>query len=188
MKEKHDKTEESGSDDVVFESEEDSTPADQIKKLRERLKIALAEKEEYLAGWQRAKADLVNYKRETLRESDIRAQCAVEDTMEALLPVLDSFVLAQSHKETWEKVDQNWRQGIEYIHAELLRTLSDRGLALIDPPVGSPFNIAMHAGVENVHTDDVEKDGMIAEVVQKGYLLSDKVLRPARVKVFQYRE
>ena len=66
MKDEHKKTEDE-QDDIVFESEENSAPLDQIKKLREKLKVALAEKDEYLAGWQRARADLVNYKKEADR-------------------------------------------------------------------------------------------------------------------------
>ncbi len=184
MKDTHKKTEDGDIEDVVFEPEENSAPADQLKKLRERLKTALAEKEEYLAGWQRAKADLVNMKREADTERKMRAKFAEEDVIESLLPVLDSFNLARGNKEAWEKVDENWRQGIEYIHSQLLRTLSERGLTEINPQIGSTFDIMKHAGVENIVTDDAEKDGMIAEVVQKGYELSGKVIRPARVKIF----
>lgn len=184
-KDENKKTEEQ-IDDVVFESEEDTVSTEQIKKLREKLKMTLAEKEEYLAGWQRAKADLINYKKETEREKEIRAKYAAEDIIESLLPVLDSFNLARGNKEAWEKVDQNWRQGIEYIHTEMLRTLSLWGLSEIDPPIGTSFDLAVHAGVENIETNDKEKDGTIAEVVQKGYAISDKILRPARVKIFYY--
>ena len=142
--------------------------------MRERLKQALSEKDEYLAGWQRAKADLVNYKKEADREREMRAKFAAEDIIESLMPILDSFNLARANKETWERVDRNWRQGIEYIHAQLLRTLFERGFAEIDPPLGSIFDIGEHASVENVATDDTNKDGTIAEVVQKGYALSGK--------------
>ena len=171
MKEEIKKNKDEGEDDVIFESEENSAPADQLKKMRERLKQALSEKDEYLAGWQRAKADLVNYKKEADREREMRAKFAAEDIIESLMPILDSFNLARANKETWERVDRNWRQGIEYIHAQLLRTLFERGFAEIDPPLGSIFDIGEHASVENVATDDTNKDGTIAEVVQKGYAL-----------------
>jgi len=184
MKDESKKKEDEIIDDITLESEENFAQVDQIKNLREKLKKALAEKDEYLAGWQRARADLVNYKKETERDREVRAKFASEDILESLLPVLDSFSLARGNKEAWEKVDQNWRQGIEYIHTQLSRTLSEHGLMEIDPPVGSIFDIAKHAGVENIQTDDAKKDGMIAEVVQKGYELSGRVMRPARVKIF----
>jgi len=183
MKDKHKKTEDE-IEDVVFESEENSAPTDQIKKLREKLKKALEERDEYLAGWQRAKADIINTKKVAEQEREMRAKYAAESVIEGLLPVLDSFHLARANKEVWEKVDQNWRQGIEYIHAQLLQTLSDHGLSVIDPEVGAVCDLSKHTSIENVDTDDTNMDGRVAGVVQQGYELSGKVMRPARVKVF----
>lgn len=187
MKDEHIKKEEQDADDIVFESEENSVPTVEIKKLREKLKKALAEKDEYLAGWQRAKADLVNFKRESDKEREIRARYATEDLLNALIPVLDSFSLARANKETWERVDQNWRQGIEYIHAQLSTALEENGLSEIASDIGSKLDTAKHAAMENVATEDPALEGCIAEVIQKGYELSGKVIRPARVKVCQYR-
>lgn len=186
MKEETKKNNNEGEDDVVFELEENSAPADQIKKLREKLKKALAEKDEYLAGWQRAKADLVNFKRESDKERETRARYATEDLLHSLIPVLDSFSLARANKETWERVDQNWRQGIEYIHAQLGTALEESGLSEIAPDIGLKLDTTKHAAMENVTTEDPDLEGCIAEVIQKGYELSGKVIRPARVKVYQY--
>lgn len=174
-------------DDIVFESEENSAPADQLKKLQERLKVALAQKDEYLAGWQRAKADLINFKRESDKERETRAKYATEDLLDSLIPVLDSFSLARANKEVWEKVDQNWRQGIEYIHAQLSAVVEENGLLEIAPDMYSKFDTAKHAAMENVATLDQSQDGCIAEVIQKGYELFGKVIRPARVKVYHYQ-
>ncbi len=175
------------SDDVSF-VEEDGEGAElssvvKIKKLRDELKTANKERLEYLTGWQRAQADYVNLKKES-SESLIRGkEIGREQLLDSLLPALDSFDMAIGNKESWEKVDANWRNGIEYIYSRLLTALTENNVTVIDT-VGAPFDPNFHEAIENISTDDATLDHTIESIIQKGYKMGDRILRPARVKVY----
>lgn len=172
-------------DDIVIENTDESVYADTIKKLRKKLKKCMEEKREYLDGWQRSKADFMNAKKkeEKLREELI--SFAKESLMLDLLSSIDNFDMAYADKNAWESVDKNWRIGIEYIHSQLLKTLGKHGLEQFDP-IGEQFDPARHDSVELVVTDKKDDDHKVLEVMQKGYVLNGKVIRPAKVKVGKY--
>jgi len=171
--------------DVVFEDTEQAE--EKIKKVKEKLNKCLKENKENLLGWQRARADFVNAKKESddrIKESFTYAK---SEFISELLPVVDSFEMAFSNKEAWGKVDKNWRIGVEYIHSQLITTLENNGLKQINPKRAC-FDPRFHASVENIITNDKKEDGIILEVVQKGYELNGNILRPAQVKVGQFKE
>ncbi len=174
------------SDDIVFE-EEGEYSADTIKKLREKLKKCTAENKEYLDGWQRAKADFTNLKKDTEKQKQNFVKFAKEDLLSEILPVLDSFEMAFANKEAWEKVDKSWRSGVEYIHGQLKTVFENNGIVEISP-LGDTFDPNKHNSIELVDTDDEQKDDTVVEVVQKGYMLNEKVMRPARVKVARFKK
>jgi molecular chaperone GrpE len=186
-------------DDVTFvDSTEDGDALptkDVIKKLREDLKKARAEKEEYLTGWQRAKADYVNLQKELDLARVSSTTLAKEKMLKNLLPALDSFDMAMANKEAWEAVDKNWRMGIEYILQQLTTGLGEAGVTKIDQ-VGVPFDPNLHQSIETIPTDDESKDHTIEKVLQTGYKIGDgtassphgRVVRPARVNVFEYKQ
>ena len=103
------------------------------------------------------------------------------------MPALDSFHTAFGNKEAREKVDLNWRMGVQYIYSQLLFAMEKSGVTLIEPKIGEPFNAEMHEGVATVTTQKESENHTVAEVVQKGYALSGKVLQPAKVKLAEYR-
>jgi len=179
-------------DDIEMVPDEESdggNPAASLKKLREKLKACQKEKDEYLAGWQRAKADLINYKREVETNKGELAKFANENLMRDLLSVLDSFDMAFMNKETWESVPEGWRKGVEYIHTQFLTVLRENNLEQINP-FGEAFDPARHEPVETVLTDEKSKDHTVVEVLQRGYVFHGKVIRPARVHIaeFQHKE
>ncbi len=180
--------ERSGPDDVVLEALDESgehpaSTRDVAKKLRERIEMLTKEKQEYLEGWQRLKADFANYKRREEEAKGDFVKFAKEELVAELVPVLESFQLAFRNKEAWEKVDKNWRTGVEYIHNQLMGTLSEHGLS-VDDPRGDIFDPNKHTSVGTVETKDQRLLHHIAEVVQVGYLLNSKVIRTPRVKVY----
>ena len=182
-------TEETVLDDVVFEDtaegEGEVFSKDKIKKLREDLKAAQKEKTDYLTNWQKERADFINYKK---AEDDRKKQTldfAREQFVEELLPVLDGYDMAFSNKEAWEKVEKNWRMGVEYIHQQLIRVLFDNGVTEIAPREGDVSDPALHDMIETVATEDPAKDHTVAQVMQKGYKMKDRVMRPARVKIWE---
>src|SRR5581483_10539477 len=103
----NDQNEKTESEDVVME--EELEPQDQLKKLREKLKKCVEEKQEYLDGWQRERAQLANLRKQEEKERKEFIKFANENLLSDLLPVLDSFHMAFANKEAWEKVDKNWR-------------------------------------------------------------------------------
>ena len=172
-------------DDIKIEEEE--SQGDTIKKLREKIKSCQTERGEYLDGWQRSKADFINAKKSFEEERKKYVSFATGNLLEDILPVVDSFDMAFANKKSWESVDKNWRMGVEYIYSQLLTVLEGNGLKQINP-LGKPFDPREHTTVDTVSTDKKEDDDCVVEVVQKGYFLHDKVLRPAKVKVFSYKE
>jgi len=176
-------------DDVVFEDtaegEGEALSKDKIKKLREDLKAAQQEKQDYLTNWQKERADFINYKKgEDDRRKDT-LNYAREGFVEELLPVLDAYDMMSANKEQWEKVEKNWRVGVEYIHNQLLKVLADNGVSEIAPQEGDAPDSRMHEVMDMVPTDDTAKDQTISQIMQKGYKNGDRIIRPARVKVWE---
>ncbi len=175
-------------EDVTFvDSTEDGDAIptkDILKKLREDLKKMRAEKEEYLVGWQRAKADYVNLQKELDQVRLSSWVLAREKMTKNLLPALDSFDMAFANKEAWEKVDANWRTGIEYIFSQFMAGLSDSGIEKINA-VGVPFDPNIHQSIESISTDDQSKDHIVEKILQTGYKIGDRIIRPARVNIYE---
>ena len=172
------------SDDLQFESEEDlESPALAMKKLREKLKACEKEKKEYLDGWQRMRADFANVRKDEETRRGEMIKFAAEGLVDDLIPVLDSFAMAFGNKEAWEKVDANWRKGVEYIYAQMYSVLESRGLSEIGK-VGEGVGHRIHVAVEEIPAPSEKEVDTVSEVVQKGYRLHNKVIRPAKVKAF----
>ena len=177
--------------DVEFvESTEDGEALpdkDTVKKLREELKTCRKEKEEYLTGWQRAKADYINLQKE-LESTKINASILTKEKMvEKLLPALDSFEMAFANKEHWEKLDKEWQNGMTSIHKQLLSGLSNSGIDQIDGN-GSIFDPSVHQSISVVKTDFEEQDHTVEKVLQVGYKIGDRVIRPAKVTIYEYKK
>lgn len=183
MKDTREQSDEFLDDSVVAEE----NAAETIKKLREKLKKCEAEKMEYLTGWQRAKADLINARKRDEAERTEFSKYANERLIEELLPTLESFDLAMSNKVAWEKVDKNWRMGVEYIYSQLKKALADAGLDEIDP-TGKPFDDARDEAAEYVPVDKESDHHKVISVVQKGYKLNGKDLRPPKVRVGEFKK
>lgn len=179
-------TEEAVDDVVEFvfndDGEEDIKAT--LKKFRKDLKDVKKEKEEYLSQLQRERADFINYKRDEETRVKDKLAYSRERLIMDFLPVLDSYDMAFANKEAWEKVDKNWRMGVEYIHQQLLKVLADYQVYPIDTKIGDAFDPNIHQSIENVATDDKEKDHTIAQITQSGYKLADRIIRPARVNVW----
>ncbi len=182
---------ESDFEDVTFvDSTEDgdALPAkDIVKKLHDDIKKARADKEEYLTGWQRAKADYVNLQKEADMKFARGKELGVEKITDSLLPALDAFDMAMSNKSAWEAVDKNWRQGIEYIRSKFLQALADNNITPI-AEVGAKFDPMLHESIESITTEDESKDHTIESIIQSGYKIGERVIRPARVNIYEYKK
>jgi len=157
-----------------------------LKKLRADLKVVRKEKEEYLTGWQKERADFANYKKQ---EEDRRANYSEslrEHILTRFLSILDSFNIAFSNKEVWEKVDLNWRIGIQHIYSQLIGVFEEYGVKEIGKE-GEDFDPSQHESIETIETDKKEDNHKIAKIIQKGYKLGDRVIRPTRVNLYEYK-
>lgn len=156
-----------------------------IKKLREDLKACKKEKEEYLTGWQKERADFANYKKEEEMRRASFSESVRERILTRFLSVMDSFQMAFANKDAWNKVDENWRKGVEYIHSQMNSVFEEYGVKEFGED-GDAFDPNLHHSVDSMKTDKKDLDHKIAQVIQKGYKLGERVLRPARVNVFEY--
>lgn len=168
--------------------DEESAPQEALKKIREKLKLCEKDKQEYLLGWQRMRADFVNAKRQAETEKAAFVSFAEIDLINDLLPVLSSFDAATQNKENWQKAPYEWRSGIESIHGLLLSTLKNRGLEIDDPKIGSNFDPSLHEAIEKVLVDEADKDNKILKVIERGFTLQGKVIKPPRVSVGEFKD
>lgn len=180
---KKSKSVDNSSDEFVSEEE---NGAETIKKLREKLAIALKEKQEYLDKWQRDAAEFKNIRKRDQEDNDRFRKYAVEGILSEILPVLESFNMAFSNKEAWEKVDKNWRVGVEYIANQLKGTLEANGLKELNP-VGEVFNPSLHEAVEFKEVNSASDNQKITSVIQKGYAFHDRVMKAPKVVVGEFK-
>lgn len=155
-------------DDSVVEEE---YSGDKVKKLKEKLKIAEDKAKEYLDGWQRAQADFVNIRKRDEEAKVEFLKFAKGDLIEQLMPVLDSLELAGGHSEP--------------IRKQFLQILKANGLEELNP-IGQEFNPREHEAIGSIKTEKQNEDHKILEVLQKGYILQGKIIRPAKVKIGEF--
>lgn len=188
---KKEENEDTNFEDVTFvESTEDGEELptkDVTKKLREDLKTCRKEKEEYLTGWQRAKADYINLQKELDFARVNISILAKEKMAEKLLPALDSFDMALGNKEHFESLDKEWRTGIVSIHSQLIKGLEDSGIEKIDES-GITFDPNIHQSINAIETTEESKDHTVEKVLQIGYKIGDRVIRPAKVTICEYKK
>ena len=135
------------------------------------------ERDEYLDGWQRARADLANYKKDEAKRFDEVMKFANGAIIRELVTVLDNFDLAIASLEKQGVIDK----GIHLIKSQLEDILKQYGLEKLTVEVGQPFDPALHEAIASVASD--ASTGTILEEIERGYYLQGKLIRPARVRV-----
>lgn len=137
------------------------------------------ERNEYLDGWQRARAELVNYKKDEAKRMDDLMKFSNSSLMRELIMVIDNFELAIMAMEKQGAVEK----GIYLIKAQLEDILKQYGLEKMAVTVGEQFDPAKHEAVTSVESELAS--GSIVEEIERGYYLHGKLIRPSRVKVAQ---
>jgi len=149
-----------------------------LKKLQEELAKVKKERQEYLDGWQRCKADAVNTRKETEARAARSAEMLREALVHDIIPALDSFDMAAG-SEAWAEVSDGWRSGMEHVRNQLLDALKSHGILRFGK-VGDIFDPALHEAVEE--RDDIAGEpGAVARILRYGYRAGDRVLRPAQI-------
>ena len=150
-------------DEFVAEEESNGGPA-ALKSLREKLKKAVEEKQEYLEGWQRARADLVNYKKEAAAGHGESQERIKADLVEELLPALDALELALRHHDD---------PTLKMLEKQFLDSLKKFGVERFGV-VGEEFDPHKH---EALSTGGEQ----VASVERSGYKIGEKIIRPAHI-------
>lgn len=166
-------------------SEEKKPTLEEIqKKIEECEKL----KHEYLAGWQRERADFLNYKKEEMGRVGEILKYADVGLISKFLPILDNFDITEKKLPENLKADENIR-GILQIKEQVLDFLKNLGIEPINC-LGKKFDPNFHEVVEDVPVESLAKagvkdkeSGIIIEEVQRGYKFQGKILRPAKVRV-----
>jgi len=151
--------------------------AEQFGELEARAAEAEAKRDEYLADLQRLAADFDNYRKRALRDQESLVARAHERLVKELLPVLDNLERALEAAAAHEEA--KLEEGVRLVHRELEAALSREGLAVIE--TNGRFDPHVHEALLSQPSE--QEEGSVLQVLQKGYRLGDRVLRPARVVI-----
>lgn len=146
--------------------------------------VKILEKEDYLDGWKRCQADFENYKKEQTEKYKDLVRYAAENIVLQVLPVLDNFHASTGHIPE-DRKESPWVQGIMYIQKQLEGVLADNGIQEIGAKPGDGFDPRFHEAVREgeIEAEEKKQENKIKKVIQKGYKIGDKIIRPAKVVV-----
>jgi len=181
--EKQDQEEKAQIVEEELEDQEEETAAeegDKFEKLQEQLEQAEAQAAEYLDGWQRTQAEFSNYKKRQEAERGRMTTLANMAMLSKLLPIVDDFERALATLPS-DLSQLTWCEGVLLIKAKLDSILQSEGVEVIDTE-GQTFDPRYHEAVTHEEVEGYE-EGDIIDEVQKGYMLGERVLRPALVRV-----
>jgi molecular chaperone GrpE len=162
-------------------TEEEEEEIDELTALRQQLEAAQTQADDYLDDLRRERAAFQNFKKRQAVERDDLRQMAVAGTLVQVLPILDDLERALDAVPE-DQSDQPWIEGITLIQRKLQTVLETVNVALVEAEPGQPFDPFVHEAVTHEEQEDYQAGEIIA-VVQKGYKLGQRVLRPAMVRV-----
>jgi molecular chaperone GrpE len=159
---------------------EDAPEEDIESILRQQLEESQAQADEYLDGWQRARAEFANARKRLEKQRSESYQFAAQDFSRRLLPVIDDFVRAVDSVPE-EIAQDEWFEGISLVRKKLDSVLEDMNVEVIEAQ-GQPFDPNFHEALSLIEADGFES-GTVVEELQTGYRLGDLVIRPTLVNV-----
>lgn len=154
--------------------------SEEIDNLKNGLEKCEKEKQEYLAGWQRTQADFLNYKKDEIQRIKEILNYGRQEWILNILPILDNFYLVEKNLSEDLK-DNEYIKGIFQIKKQFEEFLKNQGIEEIKIKIGDNFDPNLHEIVEQIDTK--EKKDKIIEIIEKGYKMQDKVIKPVKVKV-----
>ena len=180
MTDSSDEMNERDESEFVDEEEAEGGPA-ALAKIRAKLKKAVEEKQEYLEGWQRARADFANFKREEALMHHDREARITSDIIESLIPALDTLELALKHEKGGQE------KGLEMVYKQFVSSLKQIGVEKYGTP-GDIFSPHTYEALREVATGDETQDHTVESVERSGYAVGERVIRPAQVSVYVHKE
>src|SRR5271157_2135811 len=157
-----------------------TVPMQEYLALKEEFEKVQKQSKEYFDGWQRERADFSNYKKRIDREQSQLSQTLTGNILKKYLVILDDLDRALRTRPT-EGEGAIWADGIELIYRKLQKILESEGVTRM-PAENETFDPVRHEAISHEDSPD-HTSGEIIEVVQQGYLIGDRVLRPALVRV-----
>lgn len=154
-------------------------PETEVEALQKQLEEAAAKAAENLDGWQRSQAEFVNYKNRVQRDREMDYASMKGDIIKKVLPILDDMERALANRREGD----SWADGMQLIARKFQSVLEAEGVIHIEA-AGQPFDPNFHEAISSEPSEEVES-GHVIEVVQNGYLLGERVIRPAMVRVAQ---
>jgi molecular chaperone GrpE len=151
----------------------------EIEALQKQLEEAQAKAAENLDGWQRTQAEFINYKNRVQRDRELDYASMKGDIIKKVLPVLDDLQRSLAHRPEGD----SWAAGVELVARKFQAILENEGVKRIEA-AGQPFDPNFHEAISSEPSEDVES-GHVIEAVQSGYMLGERVIRPAMVRVAQ---
>ncbi len=145
------------------------------------LEAAKRQAEEHYQRYLRTQADFDNFRRRARAEKEEFAKYASQKLIEELLPIVDNFDRAMAASREQRDIE-SLAKGVEMIQRQLFAVLENEGLKPIEA-IGQPFNPELHEAIMQVPAEEGGASGIVAEELRKGYMLKEKVIRPAMVKV-----
>ncbi|MDX1942380.1 MAG: nucleotide exchange factor GrpE [Saprospiraceae bacterium] len=173
--------------EIIAEQEEASTVEDffadeqqlsehqvLLENIQSELKTMQKDHEELKDKYMRLFAEFDNHKKRTIKEKLDLMKTASQDIMTALLPVLDDFDRAKQNEELSD--------GINLVYQKLYKVLENKGLTPMESNE-QPFNAEFHEAITEIAAQSDDLKGKVVDTIEKGYMLSDKIIRHAKVVV-----
>lgn len=166
-------------EETTEEVNADSESVDETNELKVQMEELKNEKEELTNRMLRLQAEFDNYKRRTLKEREADRKYKAQDMVQELLPVMDNFERALQVEVSEE--NKSILEGIDMVYRQLQDVFASQDVLIIETE-GADFDPNLHHAVMQIEDDSIEANKVVEEL-QKGYLLKDRVIRPAMVKV-----
>ena len=154
---------------------------DEYEALENEIEALKTEVEQQKDGWLRTRADFDNYKKRIQRDATRSYQDAMSSILKIFLTTADDLERALKSESTGKEV-ASWINGIELIHQKLVNQMKNQGIERMDVQPGDEFDPNIHEAITQEDHPDFT-DGQIIEVIQPGYRISDRIIRPAMVRV-----
>ncbi|HSL29769.1 MAG TPA: nucleotide exchange factor GrpE [Anaerolineales bacterium] len=165
--------------EAVATSEINDRLSAELDALKKRLEDAESRTSEYKDNWLRSQAEFQNYRRRIERDNELMYATMKGDIIKKLVPVLDDLERALQNRSA----DDPWANGIELIARKFQTILENEGVKRIEA-VGAEFDPNFHEAISHEPADGTQS-GHVIGVVQNGYMIGDRVIRPALVRVAQ---
>jgi molecular chaperone GrpE len=156
-----------------------------VKKPSKKITLLEEENKGLNDKYLRLYSEFDNYRKRTAKEKLEFTKIATESLMKELLPILDDFDRALNNIPSENENTKELYHGVSLIHQKLFNTLSKKELKQIETPVGSDFDLNFQEAIASIPAPSEEMKGKVIDVVEKGYMLGDTIIRFSKVVVGQ---